>query len=77
MPRTVQLSDDAYRTLAALKRPNESFSLTIRRLASGRKDPHALRRLKPVRSDFDLEDLRRRMALADRRGLTASRSRRR
>ena len=60
MPRTVQLSDDAYATLAALKRPGESFSDTVKRLASERKDLNALRGLRKIKRipgyDFDEMD---------------------
>jgi hypothetical protein len=44
MPKQVQLSDEAYATLAALKAPGESFSDVVRRLAA-RKDLMALRQL--------------------------------
>lgn len=39
MTRQVQLSDRAYRILAAQKRPGESFSQTVTRLAGQEKDP--------------------------------------
>ncbi len=39
MTRQVQLSDRAYRILAAQKRPGESFSETVTRLAGKEKDP--------------------------------------
>jgi Putative antitoxin len=49
--KTVQLSDDAYATLAALKREGESFSDTVKRLAGERKDILALRKLRQVKRD--------------------------
>lgn len=71
MPRTVQLSEDAYATLAALKRPGESFSDTVKRLAAAQKDPRALlalRRLKRI-PGHDHERLHAASAEADRRAL--------
>lgn len=35
--RTVSLADDAYKRLAALRRPGESFSDVVRRLAPPRR----------------------------------------
>lgn len=68
MPRTVQLSDEAYATLAALKKQGESFSDVVRRIAAERKDPRQLLKLR-VRSDHDYEMVHRKMAAADRRKL--------
>lgn len=42
MTRQVQLSDRAYRLLSTHKRPGESFSDAIERLARQDKRPHAL-----------------------------------
>ena len=72
MPKTVQLSEDAYATLAALKRPGESFSDTVKRLAASQKDPRALLQLRKVKRvpGYDHEALRRRSADADRRRLS-------
>lgn len=58
MPKTVQLSDAAYSTLAALKSPRESFSDTVLRLATERKDPTLLLKLSELRSDIDYRVLR-------------------
>lgn len=73
MPKTVQLSEDAYATLAALKRPGESFSDTVKRLAASQKDVHALRRLRKVKrfAGYDFERLRRGASDAERRRLEA------
>ncbi len=57
MPHTVQLSNAAYALLKALKKPAESFSDAVTRLAAHDKDPRLLRRLR-VRDDFDLDALR-------------------
>ena len=65
MARTVQLSEDAYASLAALKVGNESFSDVVRRLVASRKDPRRLLDLAPVREDFDLARLREGLARAD------------
>ena len=68
MPKTVQLSEDAYGTLAALKRPGESFSDTVLRLAAARKDPRALKRLVGRGwsvAGLDYETYRRRAAQAE------------
>lgn len=62
--KTVQLSEDAYAGLAAAKQAGESFSDTVRRLLCERRDPHRLLGLRP-RPDFDLDDVRARMAAAD------------
>jgi predicted CopG family antitoxin len=59
MPKTVQLSEEAYASLAALKREGESFSDVVKRLVRSRKEPRALMALKGPREDFDLEALRR------------------
>lgn len=71
MPRTVQLSDEAYATLSALKRPGESFSDTVKRLAAAQKDPRALRGLRalPRVKGYDYEKLHRTSAEADRKRL--------
>lgn len=66
MPRSVQLSDDAYATLASLKASHESFSDVVKRLAAGRKDPLALLRLQPVREGFDVAALRAQSAEQER-----------
>lgn len=58
MPKQVQLSDTAYAALAALKRPEESFSDLAIRLAWERKDPTALLRLPPLDPSFDYERTR-------------------
>lgn len=57
MPHTVQLSNDAYALLKSLKKPSESFSDTVTRLAARGKDPRLLRRLR-VHDGFDLDALR-------------------
>ena len=64
MPRTVQLSDDAYATLAALKQPGDSFSDTVLRLARSRKDPLALARLS-ARARLDLGAAREKFVKGD------------
>lgn len=71
MPRTVQLSDEAYATLAALKRAGESFSDTVKRLAAAQKDPRALRALRalPRVKGYNYEALHRASAEADRKRL--------
>ncbi len=73
MPKTVQLSEDAYATLAALKRPGESFSDTVKRLAASQKDPRALRALRslPRVKGFDAAKLHRMSAEVDRKRLEA------
>lgn len=58
MPRSVQLSDEAYATLRALKQEGESFSDVVKRLARERKNPRALLELPPLRKGFDLDKLR-------------------
>ena len=60
MAKSVRLTDEAYATLAARKRPGESFSDVVKRLAHGRKD---LAALPPLRADFD--EARRKMREAD------------
>ena len=67
MPKQVQLSDDAYKTLAALKQPAESFSDTVRRLAAAGKDLRALRRLGPRVPGWDDSEVHRKGAEADRK----------
>jgi predicted CopG family antitoxin len=69
MPKQVQLSDDAYATLASLKRPAESFSEAVRRLAATGKDLRALRRLGPRLARWDDDAVHRRGAEADRKRL--------
>jgi len=65
MPKQVQLSDDAYTTLSALKAPGESFSDVVRRLAA-KKDLVALRQLGPRIQGWDDALLHRKGAEADR-----------
>jgi predicted CopG family antitoxin len=69
MPKQVQLSDDAYATLASLRRPTESFSDAVRRLATAGKDLGALRRLGPRRPGWDDAVFHRTGAEADRKAL--------
>lgn len=71
MPRTVQLSDDAYATLTALKRSGESFSDTVKRLAAERKDLNALRDLRKIQRvpGYDYDALDKFSADKDRREL--------
>ncbi len=69
MPKQVQLSDDAYATLATLKRPTESFSDAVRRLAASGKDLRALRGLGPRLTRWDDAAVHRRGAEADRKRL--------
>lgn len=71
MAKSVQLSDEAYATLASLKREGESFSDVVRRLARARKEPTALLRLPGTRADFD--DAREAMRRADQRKARAQR----
>ncbi|MBI4416512.1 MAG: antitoxin VapB family protein [Euryarchaeota archaeon] len=68
MPKQVQLSDDAYATLTALKLPGESFSDVVRRLAA-KKDVKALRQLGPRIPGWDDARFHRKAAQADRRRL--------
>lgn len=82
MPKTVQLSEDAYRTLRAVKQPGESFSDTVKRLIAERKDPLGLLRLPPPARWYDYEHVRRMTRRADMRrwrelGLWPPRTRRR
>lgn len=65
MPRTVQLSEEAYATLAAIKRPGESFSDVVLRTIRSRKDPGALLRLGPRIPGYDHEKVREKMRRAD------------
>lgn len=58
MAKTVHLSEDVYALLTALKREGESYSDTVRRLASERRDPSALRELPPLEEGFDLDAFR-------------------
>ena len=69
MPKQVQLSDEAYATLAALKKPAESFSDAVRRLAAAGKDLNALRELGPRLPGWDDAAMHRKGAEADRRAL--------
>ena len=69
MPKQVQLSDDAYTTLAALKRPSESFSDAVRRLAATGKDLRVLRRLGARLYHWDDDAVHRKGAEADRKRL--------
>jgi len=64
----VQLSDDAYATLSALKAPGESFSDVVRRLAA-KKDLRALRQLGPRIPGWDDALRHREGAEADRKRL--------
>jgi len=66
MPKQVQLSDDAYATLSALKAPGESFSDVVRRLAA-RKNLMDLRRLGPRIEGWDDAKFHREAAIADRK----------
>ena len=68
MPKQVQLSDDAYATLTALKAPGESFSDIVRRLAAN-KDLKALRQLGPRIPGWDDALLHHEGADADRKRL--------
>ncbi len=68
MPKQVQLSDDAYATLTALKAPGESFSDVVRRLAA-KKDLKALRQLGPRIPGWDDTLRHREGAEADRKRL--------
>lgn len=68
MPKQVQLSDDAYATLWALKVPGESFSDVVRRLAA-KKDLMALRHLGPRIPGWDDAMRHREGAAADRKRL--------
>lgn len=67
MPKTVQLSDEAYGLLTALKRPGESYSDTVKRLAVGRKDPRGLLKLGPSWPGYDFDEVKRKMDEADRK----------
>lgn len=68
MPKQVQLSDDAYATLTALKASGESFSDVVRRLAA-KKDLRVLRQLGPRIPGWDDTRLHRTGAEADRKRL--------
>lgn len=70
MPKQVQLSDDAYATLSALKSPGESFSDVVRRLAAS-KDLSALRQLGPRLRGWDETEVHREGAEVDRARLRA------
>jgi predicted CopG family antitoxin len=76
MPKTVQLSDDAYATLAALKAPGESFSETVLRLVGERKDPTLLLKLGGLRPDYDYRELRTRSNQIEERRMKARLERR-
>ena len=69
MPKQVQLSDEAYATLSALKKPTESFSDAVRRLAAAGKDLNALRELNPRLPGWDDAAMHRKGAEADRKAL--------
>lgn len=58
MASTVQLSEEAYKTLTALKRKGESYSDVVLRLASERKDPRRLLELSGWPDDLDVRALR-------------------
>ncbi len=58
LAKSVHLSEDVYALLTALKREGESYSDTVRRLASERRDPQALKELPPLADDFDLDEFR-------------------
>ncbi|MHB8604278.1 MAG: antitoxin VapB family protein [Thermoplasmatota archaeon] len=66
MPKTVQLSDAAYRTLTLCKRGNESYSDVVLRLAGEKKDIASLQRLGPTLAGYDYGEARRKMDAADR-----------
>lgn len=51
MVRQVQLSDEAYARLAALKRGGDSFSDVVLRLTRARKDPRTFAGLGLLRDD--------------------------
>lgn len=68
MPKQVQLSDDAYATLSALKAPGESFSDVVRRLAA-RKNLMDLRQLGPRIESWDDAKFHHEAALSDRKRL--------
>lgn len=67
MAKTVQLSEKAYASLRAHKRPNESFSDVVMRILGERKDPMRLLELPPPAPDFDFDEFDRRMREADER----------
>jgi len=69
MPRQVQLSDEAYRTLASLKARGESFSEVVQRLAASGKDLRALQGLGPRLQGWDDEKFHRHAAETDRQML--------
>ena len=69
MPKQVQLRDDAYTALAALKRPTESFSDAVRRLAAAAKELTRLRGLGPRLRGWNDAAFHRKGAEADRRRL--------
>ena len=65
MARSVQLSEQAYATLTALKRKGESYSDVVLRMASERKDPKRLLRLVGRGRATGDEAFRRKMRDAD------------
>ncbi len=71
MPKQVQLSDEAYATLRALRRPTESFSDAVRRLATAGKDLGALRGLGPRLPGWDDAAMHQKGSEADRKVLTS------
>lgn len=82
MARKLQLRDDAYRALAAAKRPGESLSDTVNRLAAHQKDLGRLLHLSPPLKGYDAHRARERTRRADLRrwramGLLPQASRRR
>ncbi len=58
MARTVQFSEEAYRWLRQFRRPGESFSQALMRLARERKDPLRLLELGPRDDEVDLAKMR-------------------
>ena len=71
MTKPVQLSDEAYRRLLVTKRPGESFSDVVLRLA-GRG---SLIRLRGLRSRTEIDRAERQIAVVDRLDRPARRGR--
>lgn len=65
MARWVNLSEDAYALLTALKKDGESFSNVVERIAAERRNPLALKNLKPPRDDFEIETFREKTRTRD------------